>query len=57
MTLESEENTVIVKTRTVYCEGSDDNMSDGHPKVWLKIPNNEKSIQCPYCEKKFILSL
>ena len=37
MTLESEENTVIVKTRTVYCEGSDDNMSDGHPKVWLKI--------------------
>tara|TARA_B100001057_G_scaffold15492_1_gene14716 strand:+ start:202 stop:375 length:174 start_codon:yes stop_codon:yes gene_type:complete len=56
MTLENKENIVMVKERTVYCAGSDDKISDGHPKVWLKIPNNKTSIQCPYCEKKFILS-
>ena len=56
MTLENKENIVMVKERTVYCAGSHDKISDGHPKVWLKIPNNKTSIQCPYCEKKFILS-
>tara|TARA_A100001011_G_scaffold356589_1_gene400750 strand:+ start:306 stop:482 length:177 start_codon:yes stop_codon:yes gene_type:complete len=46
-----------INSLKVACKGSSTNMSEGHPKVWLKIPPNEGSITCPYCEKKFILRI
>ena len=56
MKSENLENFVKIKSRTISCQGSDDDNS-GHPKIWLKIPYEEHSIKCPYCEKKFVLSL
>ena len=38
----------------VVCKGSESRISDGHPKVWLKIPLEKGSITCPYCEKTFV---
>ena len=26
-----------------------------HPRVWLQIPADEGSVECPYCDKKFVL--
>ena len=33
---------------TVWCNGE-----DTHPKVYLKIPEGETKIVCPYCNKVF----
>lgn len=43
-----------VSTPRVACMGSLENSSEGHPKVWLKIPSNIGTVTCPYCDKKFV---
>ncbi|MEO0830607.1 MAG: zinc-finger domain-containing protein, partial [Pseudomonadota bacterium] len=27
----------------------------GHPRVWLQIPHETGWVECPYCDKKFVL--
>ena len=44
-----------VDSSTVACKGSSINVSEGHPKVWLKISSTDGSVTCPYCEKTFKL--
>ena len=43
-----------IKIEKVFCTGGED--GDGHPKVYLTIGENEKSINCPYCGNEFIKS-
>ena len=43
-----------VSSSRVACMGSLENSSEGHPKVWLKIPSNIGTVTCPYCDKKFV---
>lgn len=42
----------LVSTLDVSCDGN--TMSSKHPKVYLKIPVNEKFVVCPYCNKRFM---
>ena len=51
------QDTEEVTSRTVACKGGSNNISEGHPKVWLKIPVRKDYIACPYCDKTFILRL
>ena len=44
-----------VNSHTVACKGGSMHASEGHPKVWLKIPSDKSQITCPYCEKIFSL--
>ncbi len=46
-----------VSSLTVACKGSTTNISEGHPKVWLKISSEIGSINCPYCEKTFVFKI
>jgi uncharacterized Zn-finger protein len=43
-----------VVTDKICCSGNH-LFGDGHPQVWLKIPEETGHINCPYCEKKFKL--
>ena len=44
-----------VTSSKVSCQGSTINISEGHPKIWLQISLEEGVINCPYCEKIFVL--
>ena len=44
---------VITDKIVVSCNG-DDRKGSNHPKVWLKIKETEKFIDCPYCERRFL---
>jgi uncharacterized Zn-finger protein len=41
----------VEKTR-VACDGGG---ASGHPRVWLQMPSNETSVECPYCDCKYVL--
>ena len=43
----------IVETRTVACDGGEGAL--GHPRVFLNM-GAEGKVDCPYCDKLFILS-
>lgn len=43
-----------VTSLKVACKGSSKNISEGHPKVWLKISLEKGTVSCPYCEKTFL---
>tara|TARA_Y100000991_G_C21755404_1_gene256476 strand:+ start:233 stop:415 length:183 start_codon:yes stop_codon:yes gene_type:complete len=43
-----------VETEKICCSGNI-SLGDGHPQVWLRIPLEIGQINCPYCEKIFIL--
>lgn len=51
MTIEAPE-VVEVETTRVACDGGVGAL--GHPRVWLTM-NAEGFVECPYCDKKFIL--
>jgi uncharacterized Zn-finger protein len=51
MTIEPPETETVTKTR-ISCDGG---ASSGHPRVWLQIDPETRSVECPYCDKKFIL--
>lgn len=39
-----------VTKSSIPCDGNGE-----HPRVWLQIPANKGSVECPYCDKKFVL--
>ena len=43
-----------VRTLKVACMGDLANKSEGHPKIWLRIPEEIGTVTCPYCDKNFI---
>ena len=43
-----------VESEKISCSGNIA-LGDGHPLVWLKIPEETGQINCPYCEKRFKL--
>lgn len=51
MTLTAPE-TETVHTSRVACDGGE----GGHPRVWLQIPAKPGWVECPYCDKRFVLS-
>jgi uncharacterized Zn-finger protein len=45
--------TEIVTASRIACDGGEAAL--GHPRVWLSIPPDAGWIDCPYCDKRFIL--
>ena len=52
MTLDAPE-VEIVKTTRVCCDGGEGAL--GHPRVWLTVDSATGFVECPYCDKKFVL--
>lgn len=52
MTTDAPETEIVDKSR-IACDGGDGPL--GHPRVWLQIPVETGFVECPYCDKKFIL--
>ena len=52
MTIEAPE-TEVIETTTIACDGSEGAL--GHPRVFLNV-GDEGKVECPYCDKLFILS-
>lgn len=50
MSISAPESEEVTKTR-ISCDGG----SGGHPLVWLQIDPKTGSVECPYCDKQFIL--
>lgn len=46
--------TANVTSRKISCDG-DDARGLGHPRVWLAISGAEGFVDCPYCDKRFVL--
>ncbi len=46
--------TEVVHTTRVACDGGQGAL--GHPRVWLSIPLDVGWIDCPYCDKRYILA-
>ena len=44
---------VIITNKIVVSCNGDDRKGSNHPKVWLKIKETEKFVDCPYCERRF----
>ena len=44
----------VVSSLKVSCSGDLRDLSQGHPLVWLLIPEELGYVFCPYCEKKFV---
>ncbi|MFW8633432.1 zinc-finger domain-containing protein [Cribrihabitans pelagius] len=51
MTIDAPE-TKIVDSYRVACDGSEGAL--GHPRVYLRIPEDEGFVECPYCDCKFV---
>lgn len=43
----------IVTRARIACDGGEGAL--GHPRVWLQIPGATGYVECPYCDKKYIL--
>jgi uncharacterized Zn-finger protein len=44
--------TEIVSAMRVCCDGGEGAL--GHPRVWLSLSQETGSVDCPYCDKRFI---
>lgn len=44
--------TEIVTRARIACDGG----TLGHPRVWLQIDPDTRSVECGYCGKQFILA-
>ncbi len=51
MTAKVEETETVTSPR-IACDGG----PGGHPRVWLHIPADPGWIECPYCDKRYILA-
>jgi uncharacterized Zn-finger protein len=47
------ETETVTKSR-VACDGGEGAL--GHPRVWLQIAADTGFVECPYCDKKFVLA-
>ena len=45
--------TQIVNRSRIACDGGEGAL--GHPRIWLSIPDETGWIDCPYCDKRYIL--
>lgn len=45
--------TQVVTTWKVACDGGEGAL--GHPRVYLTIPHDRGEVECPYCDKKFVI--
>ncbi|MCA8883032.1 MAG: zinc-finger domain-containing protein [Rhodobacteraceae bacterium] len=52
MSIEPPETEEVASSR-VACDGGEGAL--GHPRVWLSIPSDRGWVECPYCDKKYIL--
>lgn len=43
----------VVTRWKVACDGGEGAL--GHPRVWLSIPQDSGWVECPYCDKKYII--
>ena len=50
MTIQAPETVEVTKDK-IACDGG----VSGHPRVWLQIPPDKGWVECPYCDKKFVL--
>ena len=48
------EDIETVKSLRIACTGGKENITEGHPKVWLRISERIGQVRCPYCEKIFV---
>lgn len=53
MTIAPPEEETVTATR-VACDGGEGAL--GHPRVWLSIPPEKGWVECPYCDKRYILA-
>lgn len=44
--------TKIVQKKKFACDGG--GVAEGHPRVWLTIPDDKGWVECPYCDTKFV---
>lgn len=44
--------TKIVDAWRIACDGGD--LSSGHPRVWLSLDPETGSVECPYCDAKYV---
>ncbi|MBZ0130705.1 MAG: zinc-finger domain-containing protein [Rhodobacteraceae bacterium] len=51
MSLAAPETETVSETR-VACDGG----AGGHPRVWLSIPADKGWVECPYCDKRYVLA-
>jgi uncharacterized Zn-finger protein len=47
------ETETVTRSR-ISCDGGEGAL--GHPRVWLSIPADPGWIDCPYCDKRFVLA-
>jgi len=52
MTIDAPETEVVTSWR-VACDGGEGAL--GHPRVFLQIPRDEGYVDCPYCDKRYII--
>ena len=45
--------TLIVKDKKVACDGGEGAL--GHPRVYLTLNNASGDIECPYCDRRYVL--
>lgn len=50
MSIDAPEVEEVTKSR-IACDGG----AGGHPRVWLQIDPTTGEVECPYCDKKFVL--
>ncbi len=50
MKIDAPETEEVTKDK-IACDGG----ASGHPRVWLQIPPDKGWVECPYCDKKFVL--
>ncbi len=46
------ESQIVTRSR-VACDGGEGAL--GHPRVWLSIPEETGWVDCPYCDKRYLL--
>lgn len=52
MTIAAPETQVVTKWK-VACDGGEGAL--GHPRVWLSVSHETGEVECPYCDKKFVI--
>lgn len=53
MTIDAPETQEVTQTR-ISCDGGGGAL--GHPRIFLSIDPERGYVECPYCDKKFVLA-